>query len=368
MESLSAAVFVFDEHNQLVDWNPPAATTYLNDQTRAIGTRMTEVFAAWQPLLARITPTTHMSEEVRINGQFLDVQVSPILSRSQRNIGCVVTLSDVTERVAVREELLKRTKELEKANVELILARNTAEDADRAKSQFVATMSHELRTPLSAMMLFIELVAKERHGSLNPKQKDSLAKAIQSGRHLLSLINEVLDITKIEAGMMSLTFEADVDLRAEVEAIDLMIPTLMQEKPITWSLTVDPTLPKLYCDRRRLFQVLLNLVSNACKFTLHGTVSLELKRDDDHLLIIVRDTGEGIPEKDLQLIFQPFKQSESAIKHTLGTGLGLPICKFIAEAHQGRIWAESCLGEGSSFYVRLPLNFTQAPEVTSRSA
>lgn len=365
LENLKAGVFVFDADNRLVDWNPSAKWYFNPNVVVKIGDDIMTVFRPWADIAQQYTDTTHLNIEITHNHITVDLHVSPLLGKNNEIVGKLVMFYDITERVIIREQLRQRTIELEQANTELVLARNKAEEADRLKSQFVSTMSHELRTPLSAMMIFIELVLSERHGILTPKQKDSLTKSMSSGRHLLSLINDVLDITKIEAGMMSFIFEDDVDLRPDIEAVESTALTLLQNKPVTWRCEVTDNLPKLRCDRRRILQVLLNLVSNACKFTDRGEVALVVTVRENSLRFAVSDTGIGIPKSDFESIFQPFKQSMGGIKHAVGTGLGLPISKSLVEAHHGNIWLESEVGTGSTFFVELLFTFQLGQSPTS---
>ena len=238
---------------------------------------------------------------------------------------------------------------------------------DTVKSQFLASMSHELRTPLNAILNFTEFVAVGLLGPVTEKQKDALTKALDSGRHLLSLINDVLDMTKIEAGMLKLFVETEIDLTQELGALIPATQTLLNEKPVTFVQDIDEGLPLLVGDRRRIRQILLNLLSNAAKFTEEGTVTLRVERCEDEVLFTVTDTGPGIAAEDQELIFEPFKQTETGIQHAAGTGLGLPISRKLVEAHGGQLWVESTPGNGAAFHFNLPihsLELIQTIEVT----
>lgn len=232
--------------------------------------------------------------------------------------------------------------------------------ADRMKSQFLASMSHELRTPLNAIINFTELVIMESLGEVNEEQKEVLTYSLNSSKHLLQLINDVLDISKIQAGKLTLFVEEDINLLEEIAAALEIIEPLRQKQAdahgaeIPLVKDIDHDLPLVQCDRRRMRQVLLNLLSNAVKFTERGTVTLSVKKQADHILFMVADTGQGIAE-DLQAkIFEPFVQTVDGIKYAEGTGLGLPISRSLVEAHGGRMWLESAPGEGSTFYFTLP--------------
>ncbi len=227
-------------------------------------------------------------------------------------------------------------------------------ELDRMKSQFLASMSHELRTPMNAVLNFTQFVANGMLGPVNERQVDKLNKALASSKHLLSLINDMLDITKIEADMLHLFVEADVDLKEELATVLATADSLLAGKPVTLVSHIAPDLPLLVGDRRRLRQVLLNLISNACKFTQHGTVTVRAENRGETVYITVQDTGPGIAAEDFNLIFQPFRQTTPGLTQG-GTGLGLPISLRLVEAHDGRLWLESEPGTGATFFVELPV-------------
>ncbi|MCA9970739.1 MAG: GAF domain-containing protein [Anaerolineales bacterium] len=232
--------------------------------------------------------------------------------------------------------------------------------ADRVKSQFLASMSHELRTPLNAIMNFTEMVTLEMMGPLNAEQKGLLSQSLTSSQHLLNLINDVLDISKIQAGRLALFVEDNVDLHAELETVLGMVRPLLNDKPVRLIEDVDDNLPRIAGDRRRIRQILLNLLTNAAKFTDAGCVTLSVKHRGDRVLFAVADTGPGIPAEMQTYIFEPFVQTKDGIKHAEGTGLGLPITRSLVEAHEGQLWLESEVGEGTVFYVTLPVRQTAA--------
>lgn len=257
-------------------------------------------------------------------------------------------------------EVQKARAELETLYSEQVKVAEKLRAVDTMKSQFLASMSHELRTPLNAILNFTEFVATGMLGEVNDEQVDALNKALDSGRHLLSLINDVLDITKIESGMMKLFIEHDIDIHAELGQVIATAETLINDKPgVKFIKDIDAPLPKLAGDRRRLRQILLNLISNAVKFTEEGSVTLSVKQRGDSLLFAVIDTGPGIEDADKTMIFEPFRQTETGIRHANGTGLGLPISKRLVESHHGRLWVESEHGEGSAFYFTIPLERTE---------
>jgi len=236
---------------------------------------------------------------------------------------------------------------------EAILARREAEQANEIKSRFLASMSHELRTPLNAILNFTGFVADGIFGEVNEEQVDALEKTLDSGSHLLSLINDILDLATVEAGAMDM-FIQDVDMNNLLNSTAAMTKGLLKNKPIRLSLDVEENLPHLMADKRRLRQILLNLVSNAVKYTKEGQITISAHHQEDILQISVQDTGIGVAPEDKDLIFESFHQAETGFNE-LGTGLGLPIAKHFVEAHGGEIWLESQVDVGTIFYVKLPL-------------
>lgn len=230
-----------------------------------------------------------------------------------------------------------------------------AEEASQAKSAFLSSMSHELRTPLNAIINFVEMIARGMIGPVNQEQKELLDQALNSSKHLLHLINDVLDISKIQAGRLTLFIEDQVNLYEELEAVLDMVDGLAREKRLQLVKDIDPNLPLISCDRRRVRQILLNLMSNAIKFTEQGTVTLSAKNHGNEVLFAVIDTGPGISPAEQQGIFEPFIQTEDGAKQMQGTGLGLSISHSLVQIHGGKLWLESQIGEGASFFFSLPV-------------
>lgn len=233
-------------------------------------------------------------------------------------------------------------------------AREEAEQANRVKSMFLATMSHELRTPLNGILNFTRFVADGMLGPVTEQQVDVLQKAIASSRHLLALINDILDISKIESGSLKLFIEEDVNLNEELETVITTAQTLLKDKPVELKLDIDQNLPRMSCDKRRVRQVLLNIVSNACKFTEEGCITVTVQGLRDEILMWVKDTGPGIAPEDHAAVFQTFQQTDTGLRQGEGTGLGMPISKRLVEAHGGEMWIDSVKGAGATFYVTLP--------------
>jgi len=227
--------------------------------------------------------------------------------------------------------------------------------ASRHKSEFLANMSHELRTPLNAIIGFSEVLAERMFGEINAKQAEYLADILESGRHLLALINDILDLSKIEAGRMELE-PNDFDLRAVIENTLILVRERAHRHGITLGCTVDERLGVIHADERKVKQVLLNLLSNALKFTPEGgQVEVRASVRDGEAEIAVSDTGVGIAPADQAMVFEEFRQVGAAAKKVEGTGLGLAISRKFIQLHGGRIWVASQLGTGSTFTFTLPL-------------
>lgn len=238
---------------------------------------------------------------------------------------------------------------------ETLEARQAAEKADELKSRFLSIVSHELRTPLNGILNFTQMVSTGLHGEVNERQVATLTMVVDNGQHLLTLINDILDISKIEAGGLDFFMETNVDLS---KALRIAIHTgeaLARQKDLHFIVEIPVTLEKIYGDAQRLRQVVLNLVSNAIKYTDTGHVTLRIHQDSVNTQIAVVDTGIGIDTSDLERIFAPFQQTSAGIKHgQSSTGLGLPIAKHIVEAHGGQILVHSQPNVGSTFTIVLP--------------
>lgn len=279
---------------------------------------------------------------------------------------CLLTIiRDITERKKAEEQIRRLNDDLRRhadvleqrvaeRTAELAVAMEKAQAADRIKSAFLATMSHELRTPLNSIIGFTGILLQGLAGPLNTEQHKQLTMVQSSARHLLALINDVLDISKIEAGELHLS-PAPFDLRQSLEKMVKTVSPLAHKKGIALHLDVADAVGTIATDQRRLEQVMLNLLNNAVKFTEKGHVRISCRTENDHYLLSFSDTGVGMQPEDIPNIFQPFRQIDSGLtrKHE-GTGLGLSICKKIIDMMDGAISVESQLGAGSTFTVRLP--------------
>jgi signal transduction histidine kinase len=231
-------------------------------------------------------------------------------------------------------------------------------ELDRLKSSFLANMSHELRTPLNSILGFSDVILEGLDGPLTDNMDNDLRLIQKNGQHLLHLINDVLDMAKIESGRMNLNIER-FKVQEILEEITSITSTLASEKNLALFIDADSDeAVEILADRTRLRQVMINLVNNSIKFTETGKIAIHAYHRGENVLITVRDTGIGIPPDKLEAVFQEFTQVDtSTTRKTGGTGLGLPISRRLVEMHGGRLWAESSGidGEGSTFFVEIPL-------------
>jgi signal transduction histidine kinase len=268
-----------------------------------------------------------------------------------------IAAGDFTQRaqVANRDELGALAENVNHMCEKLGHLYGQIEETSRHKSQFLANMSHELRTPLNAILGYSELLIDGIYGEIGEKAHGVLERLHTNGRHLLGLINDILDLSKIEAGQVTLSID-DYSISTLVNSVATTTESLAREKGLALNTSIAEGLPLGRGDERRLLQVLLNLVGNAIKFTEKGSVEINAGITDQQFLVSVRDTGPGIAEADQMRIFEEFQQVEGASTRTkVGTGLGLAIAKRIIELHGGTITVKSALGAGSTFHVTLPV-------------
>jgi signal transduction histidine kinase len=264
---------------------------------------------------------------------------------------------DFAGRVEVpnRDELGTLATNLNRMSVELGRLYQQLEAASRHKSEFLANMSHELRTPLNAIIGFSEVLTDRMFGELNEKQDEYLKDIYASGTHLLSLINDILDLSKIEAGRMELEL-TDFDLPTAIDNALMLVRERAVRHGISLHKSFDERLGQIQADERKVRQVVLNLLSNASKFTPEGgRIEVSAMLRDGFAEVSVSDTGVGIAPEDQEAVFEEFRQVGTAAKKVEGTGLGLTLCRKFVELHGGKIWVKSELGIGSTFSFTLPV-------------
>jgi signal transduction histidine kinase/CheY-like chemotaxis protein len=290
-------------------------------------------------------------DEIGVLGNTFNYMVESVSSSSRR------LEEEIERKTALLNERTRLLGLLERANREL-------RELDRLKSTFLANMSHELRTPMNAIIGYTELLIDRVDGPVNEEQEKSLKRVATNARHLLQLINDVLDISKIEAGKVELEIK-ELDLKWLIDSVIPTFEPLIKRKGLTLTVNIDAGLTFIYGDEERIKQILINLISNAIKFTHQGGVNISAKLSDRGITpgelplfaeICVEDTGIGIKEEDLGKIFDKFVQVDlTTIREYEGTGLGLSITRGLVSLHKGMIWATSRYGEGSQFCFTLPL-------------
>ncbi len=281
-------------------------------------------------------------------------EVRPFTEREQQ---LVATFADqaviAIENVRLFNEIQDKSRQLEVAN--------------KHKSEFLANMSHELRTPLNAIIGFSEVLLERLFGDLNPKQEDYLKDIFTSGKHLLQLINDILDLSKVEAGRMDLE-PSTFDIAAAVANAMTLVRERAQRHGIALGQQIDPQLAEITADERKFKQIMLNLLTNAVKFTPdNGRIDVTARREENDIVVAVHDTGIGIAPGDHAAVFEEFRQvGRNYTSKQEGTGLGLALTKRFVELHGGRIWLESEIGKGSTFTFTIPVG-SESRERASRS-
>ena len=264
----------------------------------------------------------------------------------------------------LEERIAAATADLAQQNEQLLWQSDELGKASKLKSDFLANMSHELRTPLNAVIGYSALLVDGIAGSLNSTQFDYITRSRAAAEHLLSLINDILDLSKIEAGKMPVRIER-VRLPELIREVAEQVEPMVAMRDLDFSALVSPDTPVLETDKTKVKQILLNLLSNAVKFTNRGSVDLSVKRDGDSILLEVQDTGVGIKEEEMDAIWEDFRQlDQSRTRSFGGTGLGLSITRRLTQQLNGAVNVESTFGVGTRFTVRLPIVFKPQPSTT----
>jgi signal transduction histidine kinase/DNA-binding response OmpR family regulator/HAMP domain-containing protein len=323
-----------DEHLHNVEWLQNEGVVSFAGYPLLIGDELLGVIAIFSQ-----KPIS--SEEFRMLGSFAN--------RTAMAVQNATLHSEITElNLNLEQKVKDRTQELELANIKL-------KKADRMKSEFLANMSHELRTPLNAIIGFAEILRDGICGELNEDQKSAVLDIHESGKHLLQMINDILDLSKVEAGRMELQLEEFPILKAMNE-IHSIIRDMVNKKGLDLQFLIPDDLPDILADQVKFKQIMYNLLSNAIKFTHQGSITVVAECKDKEFTISVTDTGIGIEPKDSKIIFDEFKQLDSSQSRQYeGTGLGLALTKKLVDMHGGRIWVESeGAGHGSKFIFTIP--------------
>ena len=290
-------------------------------------------------------------------GKWLFFTASPIKNAGGKTVGSIETFWDTTERREAKEALQTAHDDLEQKTTELEQANIDLKKLDELRSTFLANMSHELRTPLNSIIGYTDLLSDRIDGDITEEQEKSLTKVHKNAKNLLTLINEILDMSRIESGKVELDLIA-VDVQDIIQTTISSLEPMVNKKTLIIDTDFDENLPLTYADPDRVRQVVTNLLHNAIKFTSKGRIILSVRRSQTPKLVevCISDTGMGIREKDFDKLFDMFTPLDiSATRPYGGVGLGLSICKGLVEMQGGNIWVESKYGEGSKFYFTLPL-------------
>ncbi|HWQ49613.1 MAG TPA: CHASE4 domain-containing protein [Methanosarcina sp.] len=298
-----------------------------------------------------VTGNKKSGEFTAKDGKVWFVQAIPVTEEGGKIIGVLEMCRDITE---------------SKAAETLLQDKQIAEAANRTKSEFLANVSHELRTPLNSIIGFADLLHEQVYGELNEKQLKSVGNISKSGKHLLNLINGILDLSKVEAGKMELSYK-QFELASKLSIIKNLLSPIADRKNLQIEIDMDSSLSSIYADEARFVQVMYNLVDNAIKFSYdNGFVKIGARKKGDMVEITVKDTGIGIKPENQSKLFKPFSQVDSFLsKQFQGTGLGLSLVKQIVQLHGGYIWFRSNPGEGSTFAFVIPIKGNKGEDGTA---
>ncbi len=356
LNSLSEMVVFMDPELKII-WMNKASLEHLSLKFEdAIGSRYEEIYSLYEkssgksPVLKTVeSGNEELGEVITRDGKIWMLRASPVKDENGKITGILQTGLDITAHKHSEEKLTQ--------------AKLEAEAANRTKSEFLANMSHELRTPLNSVIGFSDILLERVFGELNEKQHKYITNISTSGKHLLELINDILDLSKVEAGKMELNY-SEFSIYPVFEEVRTVLTPLAQSKSLEIVFNTESGFTTLEADRNRLIQVLYNLASNAIKFTPKGgKVFISCKKNGNLAIISVTDTGIGISAEDQKKLFHPFTQIDaSASRQYCGTGLGLALVKKIVNLHHGEIWVESTVEKGSTFTISIPLRKSVNPE------
>jgi len=386
LENVADPILVTDDRSNIILMNKEAEQLFESDDSeswdraamvQANDTKFTTFISDFT-----ISPSTARREQMKLqipeSGVELPVEVvsGKIMNRRGEPLAIVSVLHDLTEQAEnerlyeelktfssqLEERIQAATADLAEQNTRLQWQSRELEKANRLKSEFLASMSHELRTPINALIGYASLMLDRIYGDLTPRQEEGLNRIQGAAQHLLALINDILDLAKIEAGRMPLHLD-DVALSEIMTEITQQIEPMVKKKKLSLNVELPSSELKLHTDRTKVKQILLNLLSNAVKFTHHGGIWVTVSKDEEDLRFDVRDTGIGIRGVDLESIWEDFRQvDQSRTREFGGTGLGLSITRKLVDALGGHVFAESVYGKGSTFTVVLPIRSIVRPD------
>ncbi len=386
LENVADPILVTDDRSNIVLMNKEAEQLFEADDSQsweraatvqANDTKFTTFISDFT-----ISPSVARREQMTLHipgtGVELPVEVvsGKILNRRGEPLAIVSVLHDLTEQAEnerlydelktfsgqLEDRIQAATADLAEQNTRLQWQSRELEKANRLKSEFLASMSHELRTPINALIGYASLMLDRIYGDLTPRQEEGLNRIQGAAQHLLALINDILDLAKIEAGRMPLHLD-DVTLGDIINEISQQIEPLIKKRSLAFNVEMPSKDLTLHTDRTKVKQILLNLLSNAVKFTHHGGIWVTVSKDEEDLRFDVRDTGIGIRAADLESIWEDFRQvDQSRTREFGGTGLGLSITRKLVDALGGHVFAESVYGKGSTFTVVLPIRSVVRPD------
>lgn len=374
IESMSDAMLVVDKQGRIIDVNPAAVR--LTGQTNPsvlIGKLVSQILPAQKSLIQAYAQVSEARAEIRVPTATtpldFELRISPIRNRHGDMTGRVVVLRDITEQKKASTQIQGQNDSLVEANRELAIARREAEEAVRIKSEFVATMSHELRTPLNAIIGYSDIIVGGMAGEINEDVKNFTDRVLVNANNLLSLINDILDLSKIEAGRIELQ-NTPISVHDLIRTVIYQTKGMAELKNLSFHDEIASDMPEIVLgDGDRIRQILINLVSNAIKFTEQGGVTIQVAcADDARWSLAVSDTGIGVPLHAQEYIFDEFRQADGSTERQYGgTGLGLAIVRKLVLLMNGTIQLKSVPGTGSTFTVYLPLLSDPVPEVRELS-
>jgi len=383
VENATDFIYMIDKDNRVLSLNESAANLFGKAPGELIGKTLFDLFPEeiaahfsknlkWVSETGR-TKTTETKMIAAGREMWISASLSPVKDHKDKVISVMGVTRDITERKRMDDELQQKNEQLDAQNEELqsqaeeLMAQQQellektreVEEANQLKSEFLANMSHELRTPLNVIIGFSELLADEVPGKINKEQRQCLSDILGSSQHLLNLISDVLDLSKIESDKMKLSL-TNIALTEVVESLARTMMPILAPRKQSLDIEIEEGLPLVHADKAKVSEVFLNLLGNSAKFTPDGgKLKIEAVREGDWCRVSMIDDGIGIKTEDQEKIFEPFYQLDNPqTQKKEGTGLGLRIAKQIIEKHGGQIWVESEYGKGSRFTFTLPLATT----------